>query len=71
MYNYLKYYNVPVTIVATKYDKINKNSRAKQDKIILDSLEIAQGDNIVFFSALSKKGRDELYVIISQYLESV
>ena len=66
MYNYLKYYNIPVTIVATKYDKINKTARAKQDKLILESINLQQDDKLVFFSSISKKGREEIYKIIEQ-----
>ena len=40
MYNFLKYYNNKVTIVATKYDKVGKNARNKQDKLIADSFEL-------------------------------
>lgn len=71
MYNYLKYYKVPVTIVATKYDKINKNSRPKQDKMIQEAMNVVEGDNLIFFSSISKKGRDEIYQIIDSYIESV
>ena len=71
MYNYLKYYNIPVTLVATKYDKVNKTSRPKQDKIILESFSLSEQDNLVFFSSISKKGRDEIYKIIEFYIESV
>ena len=31
MYEFLKYYNLDITIVATKYDKIGKNNRIKQE----------------------------------------
>lgn len=70
MYNYLKYYNIPVTIVATKYDKINKTARAKQDKLILESINLQQDDKLVFFSSISKKGREEIYKIIESFLEN-
>lgn len=70
MYNYLKYYNVPVTIVATKYDKVNKTARPKQDKLISETMNVVEGDNLVFFSSISKKGREEVYRIISSYLET-
>ena len=33
MYEYLKYYNIPVTIVATKSDKVSKNSYDKNTNI--------------------------------------
>lgn len=61
MYNFLKYYNVPVTIVATKYDKVGRSMKSKQDKLILSSIELAQGDEIVNYSAVTKYGRDKIY----------
>lgn len=70
MYNFLKYYNNNVTIVATKYDKVNKNARSKQDKLIADSFELQDGDNIVCFSSVTKKGREEIYSIIEESMAS-
>lgn len=70
MYNFLKYYNNKVTIVATKYDKVNKNARSKQDKLIADSFELQEGDNIVCFSSVTKKGREEIYSIIEESMAS-
>ena len=70
MYNYLKYYNVPVTVIATKYDKVNKNARTKQDKVITEAMNIALEDNLIFYSSISKKGREEVYRTINSYLEN-
>lgn len=70
MYNFLKYYNNKVTIVATKYDKVSKNARSKQDKLIADSFELQEGDNIVCFSSVTKKGREEIYSIIEESMTS-
>lgn len=70
MYNFLKYYNNKVTIVATKYDKVSKNARSKQDKLIADSFELQEGDNIVCFSSVTKKGREEIYSIIEESMAS-
>lgn len=70
MYNFLKYYNKPVTIVATKYDKVNKTARPKQDKLIMESFSLQEGDNIVFFSSLTKKGREEILSILSSNIAS-
>ena len=69
MYNFLKYYNIPVTIVATKYDKINMSSRSKCEKAIEDAFELKQDDNIVYFSSVTKKGREEIYNLINKYTE--
>lgn len=58
MYNYLKYYKIPVTIVATKIDKIGITSHQKQRNMILDSLDLVVGDDFVMFSNVTKEGKD-------------
>ena len=60
MYNFLKYHNLPVTIIATKVDKISKNDREKQINIIKEGLEIKDGDNLVLFSSKTKLGKTEI-----------
>ena len=69
MYKFLKYYNLPVTIVATKYDKVKKSLKVKQDKIINDALDIALGDEIINFSSVTKTGREKIYGVIESYLQ--
>lgn len=68
MYNFLKYYNLPVTIVCTKYDKVGKSSKDKQDKMIKDNIDVALGDEIVNYSSVTKYNRDRIYQIIESYL---
>ena len=60
MYNFLKYYNVPVTLVATKVDKISKNKQDKNLKTILATIDLVIGDDLVLFSSLTKLGRDQI-----------
>lgn len=64
MYEFLKYYNLDITIVATKYDKISKNNRIKQDKLIKDTLKFSEDDDFVTFSTITKKGRAEVLDIL-------
>ena len=61
MYNYLKYYNLPVCIIATKYDKVKSSVRDKQEKIVRETLNISETDSLVLFSSVTKKGREEVY----------
>ena len=68
MYEFLKYYNLDITIVATKYDKIGKNSRDKQEKIIRDTLKISESDSFITFSNITKKGRSEILEELERYL---
>ena len=60
MYNFLKYYNLKVTIVATKADKIGTSKREKCKKQITDTLDLVVGDDIVIFSSVTKEGREEI-----------
>ena len=60
MYNYLKYYKIPVTIVATKIDKIGITLQQKQRKMILDALDLVVGDDFIMFSNVTKEGKDEV-----------
>src|SRR5574344_154704 len=64
MYNFLKYYHLSVSIVATKYDKVKVNDRQKQEKIVESAFELQPSDNIIYFSSLTKKGRDEVYKLL-------
>lgn len=68
MYKFLKYYNLPVTIVCTKYDKVNRSLRAKQDDIIKKTLNPSLGDEIVNFSSVTKIGKDRIYEIIENII---
>lgn len=65
MYEFLKYYNLDITIVATKYDKVGKNGRIKQDKLIKDTLKFDDNEFITF-STVTKKGRTEVLSIIEE-----
>ena len=60
MYNYLKYYKIPVTIVATKIDKVGITLHQKQRSMILDALDLVVGDDFVMFSNVSKDDKDDV-----------
>ena len=68
MYNYLTYHNLPVTVIATKFDKVKAKDREKNLKHIHQVLNIIESDNLVYFSSITKKGRDEVYEIIAKDL---
>ena len=68
MYKFLKYYNLSVTIVCTKYDKVNRGLRAKQDDVIKNTLNPSLGDEIVNFSSVTKLGKERIYEIIENVM---
>ena len=55
-------------IVATKYDKIKKNGRIKQDKLIKSALKLGDDEMFIPFSTITKKGREDVLKIIESYL---
>ena len=69
MYNYLKYYEIPTIIVATKYDKVKERDKAKLEKLLNETLNVQEEDNVVLFSSITKKGREEIYNILSNMVE--
>ena len=64
MYEFLKYYNIPVTLVLTKVDKVSPSRREKNLKIIKNTIELAVGDDLVLFSSVNKTGRNDILKII-------
>ncbi len=60
MYNFLKYYNIPVTIVATKCDKIGVTLQNKQKKSIINDFEMLASDDFIMFSSVNKTGKEEI-----------
>ena len=68
MYNYLKYFNIKTTIVATKYDKVSQSKRAKVEKVLNSSFDLQDTDNIIYFSSVTKEGKDKVMNIINSYL---
>ena len=69
MYNFLKYYNLPVTVVATKADKVTGSKKQKNLKEILDALDLVVGDDLVVFSSSTKLGVKEVLNKIESLLQ--
>lgn len=69
MYDFLKYYNLPVTVVCTKYDKIKKSQKEKQNKLIENTIDLALGDEIIYFSKMTKVGRDKIIKVMESKLD--
>ncbi len=61
MYNFLKHHKIPVTIVATKTDKVGITMHQKQRNTILADLDLVVGDDFTMFSNVTKLGKNEIY----------
>ena len=61
MYNFLKHYKIPVTIIATKSDKVGITSHQKQRNLIFKELDVVVGDDFIVFSNVNKNGKTEVH----------
>ncbi len=68
MYQFLKYYNIPVTLILNKADKVGKSKQAKLLKQVIDTLSINNEDNYVEFSSVSKTGREQIISLIANLI---
>ena len=68
MYKYLKHYNIPVTLVCTKVDKVGKNSEQKQINMISKELEV-EPTELLLFSSVTKRGKQEVHNILEETLD--
>ncbi|MGT2772462.1 ribosome biogenesis GTP-binding protein YihA/YsxC [Streptococcus marimammalium] len=56
MYEFLKYYEIPVIIVATKADKVARGKWNKHESIIKKSLNFDDSDDFIVFSSVDRTG---------------
>ena len=64
MYQFLKYYDIPVTLILNKTDKVGSSKRERSIKTILSTLEVSKEDNYIEFSSVTKKGREDVLDLI-------
>ncbi|MFJ5768443.1 ribosome biogenesis GTP-binding protein YihA/YsxC [Psychrobacillus sp. OK032] len=64
MYDFLKHYNIPCIVVATKADKIPKGKWDKHKKIVKEELQMEKGDPLVVFSSETGLGYDTAWAEI-------
>jgi GTP-binding protein len=69
MYDFLKYYEIPVLVIATKLDKIPKNKKATHLKRVIDTLELDPEDSVIPFSAETSEGKENVWSYLSNYLK--
>lgn len=68
MYEWLKHFQIPVIIIATKADKIPKGKWQKHEKAIKEKLNKDPNDPIVIFSSETGQGKDKAWNTIQAYL---
>lgn len=61
MYEFLKYYEIPVIIVATKADKIPRGKWNKHEAAIKKKLDFDANDTFIIFSSETRQGYDQAW----------
>lgn len=61
MYDFLKHYNIPCIVIATKADKIPKGKWDKHKKIVKETLDMDKNDPLIVFSSEKGLGFEEAW----------
>lgn len=69
MYEFLKYYEIPVILVATKADKIKRGRWNKHESVIKKALQFDSNDAFIIFSSVDKTGLAEAWQVIEAYID--
>lgn len=69
MYDWLKYYELPVIVIGTKADKIPKGKLEKHKKIAMQTLEMDPLDKFLIFSSGTGLGKEQLWKELIKYIE--
>ena len=67
MYEFLKYYEIPVILVATKADKIPRGKWNKHESMIKKKLDFDKTDIFIIFSSVNKTGVEEAWDAIFDF----
>ena len=59
MYEFLKYYEIPVILVATKADKIPRGKWNKHESIIKKKRDFDPADTFIVFSSVTREGLEK------------
>ncbi|OCA92375.1 ribosome biogenesis GTP-binding protein YihA/YsxC [Pseudobacillus wudalianchiensis] len=70
MYHFLKHYEIPAIVIATKADKIPKGKWQQHLKVVKETLDFDPEDDIVVFSSETGQGKDEAWKIIQKRMKS-
>jgi GTP-binding protein len=68
MYGFVKHYDIPVIVVATKADKIPKGKWDKHLKVVRETLDFDPSDQLVLFSSETGLGKDKAWGVLESYM---
>ncbi|MGM0445952.1 MAG: ribosome biogenesis GTP-binding protein YihA/YsxC [Bacillota bacterium] len=69
MLDWIRSVEIPTTIAATKADKLSNNKKAKQKKVIINTLALAEDEKFTFFSTKTGEGKQKIFAFINQIIK--
>ncbi|MGM7702215.1 ribosome biogenesis GTP-binding protein YihA/YsxC [Pseudalkalibacillus sp. Hm43] len=70
MNDWLRHFDIPVIVVATKADKVPKGKHQQHVKKIKETLQLDKDDPILVFSSETSYGKEKVWSTIESYLRS-
>jgi GTP-binding protein len=68
MYDFLKHYEIPCIVIATKADKIPKGKWQKHLKVTRETLDLDTNDHLIVFSSETGEGKDKAWSLLQSYM---
>ncbi|AZV63335.1 MULTISPECIES: ribosome biogenesis GTP-binding protein YihA/YsxC [Bacillales] len=68
MYEFLKHYDLPRIVIATKADKIPKGKWQKHLKITRQTLNMEKEDELLLFSGETGEGKEQAWGVLKKYM---
>lgn len=69
MYEFLKYYNRRVIVIATKSDKVKNSERRACKELIIKTLNLHDDDKLIITSSEKREGLGEVLTVLDKELE--
>jgi len=68
MYDFVKHFDIPVIVIATKADKIPKGKWEKHLKVVKETLEIEPDDQVILFSSETGQGKENAWAALREFM---
>lgn len=68
MFQYVKYLQLPIIVIATKIDKVAKGKQQKHLQRTKSILQVEASDPVISFSSETGLGKDEAWSYLSQFI---
>ncbi|HUN54192.1 MAG TPA: ribosome biogenesis GTP-binding protein YihA/YsxC [Smithella sp.] len=69
--DWLEHYRIPYVYILTKADKLSNNQAIAQKRAIEKALRVSAGNKLILFSAITQKGKGDIWQFIEEHLRSL